>query len=110
MWKTVLSATMRGPADYEMVRALRRSLNLQPRGRWDDDDDAAFGERYLVDNGEDRACLTLWRQRADEWMVSLAAAAAAVPSREDLEQLLTGIRTAAQSVGLTVEREYIWPA
>lgn len=110
MWSTVLASTMRGSVDYDGVRSLRRSLNLQPRGRWDDDDDAAFGERYLVDNGDDRVCLTLWRQRSNVWMVSLVATPAAVPSREDLEQLLAEIRTAAQSVGLTVEHEVIRPA
>ncbi|EIV92767.1 hypothetical protein [Frankia sp. QA3] len=109
MWKTVLATSMQGPIDYEKVRTLRRSLNLQPRGRWDDDDDEAFGERYLVDSGEDRARLTLWRGRADEWMVTLLATPAAVPSRDNLTQLLAEIRTAAQSVGLTIQRENIWP-
>ncbi|EIV92124.1 hypothetical protein [Frankia sp. QA3] len=111
MWSTVLSVSMAGPVDLETLSGLRRSLDLRPHGRLDDDDDGDFGYRYLVDDGvERRVLLTLWRNRPDEWMVTLLATPADVPDETGLTQLLAEIRAAAQSAGLTVTREGVWPA
>jgi hypothetical protein len=76
----------------------------------DDREDAEFGYRDLVDDGEHRVELTLWRYSADRWGASVMADLEVLPSRAELEHLLQQIRAAAQTVGLTVEQERIWAA
>lgn len=110
MWDIVLVSNMLGLVDKEKLTLLRRSLDLLPHGRMDDDEDQDFGYRFLVDNGVDHSVrLTLWRVTPDRWRATLLATPADVPSRDELTQLLAEIRAAAQSVGLTIERETIWP-
>lgn len=107
---TVLSVTIRGLVDQEKLAALRRSLDLTGVGRLDDDEDANFGYRYLLDDGAHMVRLTLWRHRVDRWEIAVMADPEVLPRRDELERLVPKIRAAARSAGLAVEREKIWAA
>ena len=60
-----------GSPDRRELDRLRKLLNLHPRGRLDDIEDAEFGHRYLRDTPGEGVTLSLWRRTNGDWTINL---------------------------------------
>jgi len=92
-----------GAMPPDRLAALRESLNLHPRGRLTDAEDANFGYRQLQHDDENWITLDLWRQSDTEWSLDLTYLKTP-PAAETLDETLSSIRGAVTELGFTIGR------
>jgi hypothetical protein len=104
--KAIFDVRLEGRLDQPRLDRLRKLLNLTPRGRLTDTEDAEFGHRDLRDTPQEWVWLTLWRESDTDWHLHLTFAGPALPQPE-IDECLAGVLGAAAALGLAVTR--IWP-
>lgn len=98
----LLNIRLHGEMPQERLDKFRELLGLERRGRLDDPDDAEFGYRYLRDEENEWADVSLWRTDNRNWYVVLDYMGQP-PSAKLIDQCRTEILTAARELGFTVD-------
>jgi hypothetical protein len=104
--RPIFDVRLSGRLEQRRLDRFRKLVNLTPRGRLTDTQDAEFGHRALRDTPQEWVWLTLWRDSDTDWHIRLTFAGPAVPQPE-VDRCLAGVLGAASALELTVTR--IWP-
>ena len=98
----IFEVHLEGELDRPRLDRLRKLLNLTPRGRLDDLEDAEFGQRRLRDEPAGPVRLTLWRRdNSARWAFRLTFGGAP-PAAELVASARAQVVAAAAAVGLVV--------
>ena len=76
-------------------------LDMERRGRLDDDWDEEFGRRRMRSREQGLVELTLWRYEPDDWLVSLTYTNDPLPA-DEADQLRRKVLDAAAAAGMTI--------
>ncbi|MFY1688261.1 hypothetical protein [Plantactinospora sp. WMMB782] len=103
----VFDVRLDGELDQPRLDRFTKLLNLRPRGRLTDTEDAKFGHRALRDAVGEWLWLDLWRRDGHGWSVRLTVAGPPAPPPL-VARCRAEVLGAAEALGLAVSG--IWPA
>lgn len=99
--KPIFEIHLDGQMDRPSLERFTKLLNLRPRGRLTDTEDAEFGHRALRDTPNERVWLDLWRRHTSGWAVRLTFAGPPLPPAV-VVRCRAEVLGAAGALGLTV--------